>query len=109
MHFDIRQTLVGTFIWDVPGQVRLASYVGADGTRAIVTATTGSPSANGWRGQRSARDWFNGDFSMTTRISLRVATRFMGVNYLNTSCFTCQARRQRLPRQTVCRIMRDED
>ena len=90
--FDIRQTLVGTFIWDVPGpKSGLASYVGGGWELgAIVTATTGSPfTPTVGAGNDPLGTGFNGDFSMDYPDLIKGCDPIHGgVNYLNTSCFT---------------------
>ncbi len=90
--FDIRQTLVGTFIWDVPGpKSGLASYVaGGWELGAILTATTGSPfTATVGGGGDPLGTGFNGDFSMDfPNITKGCNPIHGGVNYLNVNCFT---------------------
>ena len=90
--FDVRQTLVGTFIWDVPGpKSGLASYVGGGWELgAIVTATTGSPfTPTVGAGNDPLGTGFNGDFSMDYPDFIKGCNLIHGgVNYLNTGCFT---------------------
>jgi hypothetical protein len=65
--FDIRQVLVGTFIWDVPGpKSGIASYLaGGWELGSIVTATSGSPFTVTFGGGGDVlATGFNGDFSM---------------------------------------------
>ena len=65
--FDVRNTLVGTVIWDVPGpKSGLASYVaGGWQVGSIVTATSGSPyTVTFGGGGDPLNTGFNGDFSM---------------------------------------------
>jgi hypothetical protein len=65
--FDIRQTLVGTFIWDVPGpKTGVESYfAGGWELGTIVTATSGSPfTVTTGSGGDPLNTGFNGDFSM---------------------------------------------
>jgi TonB dependent receptor len=65
--FDIRNTLVGTFIWDIPGpKSGVESYfAGGWELGAIVTATSGSPfSVTNGGGNDPLNTGFNGDFSM---------------------------------------------
>jgi TonB dependent receptor-like, beta-barrel len=65
--FDIRQTLVGTFIWDVPGPKEGASsyFLGGWEVGTILTATTGSPFTVTYGGGGDPLNTgFNGDFSM---------------------------------------------
>ncbi len=90
--FDVRQALVGTFIWDVPGpKSGLASYLaGGWDLGAIVTATTGSPfTPTVGGGDDPLGTGFNGDFSMDYASLVRGCNPIHGgVDYLNTSCFT---------------------
>jgi Carboxypeptidase regulatory-like domain/TonB dependent receptor/TonB-dependent Receptor Plug Domain len=65
--FDVRNTLVGTVIWDVPGpKSGLASYLaGGWQMGTIVTATSGSPyTVTVGGGGDPLNTGFNGDFSM---------------------------------------------
>jgi hypothetical protein len=65
--FDVRNTLVGTVIWDVPGpKSGLVSYVlGGWEMGTIVTATSGSPyTVTVGGGGDPLNTGFNGDFSM---------------------------------------------
>jgi len=65
--FDVRQTLVGTFIWEVPGpKSGTASYLaGGWELGTIITATTGSPfTPTIGGGGDPLGTGFNGDFSM---------------------------------------------
>jgi hypothetical protein len=65
--FDVRHTLVGTVIWDVPGpKTGFASYVaGGWQVGTIVTATSGSPfTVTVGGGGDPLNTGFNGDFSM---------------------------------------------
>lgn len=65
--FDIRHTLVGTFVWDVPGpSTGIASYIaGGWELGSIITATSGSPfSVTVGGGDDPLNTGFNGDFSM---------------------------------------------
>jgi len=65
--FDIRQTLVGTFIWDVPGpKSGTASYLaGGWELGTILTATSGSPfTVTIGGGGDPLKTGYNGDFSM---------------------------------------------
>jgi hypothetical protein len=90
--FDIRQVLVGTFIWDVPGpKTGVESYfAGGWELGAIVTATTGSPfTPTIGAGGDPLSTGFNGDFSMDVANFVSGCNPVHGgVNYLNTSCFT---------------------
>jgi len=89
--FDVRQTVVGTFIWDVPGpKSGLASYLaGGWELGAIVTATSGSPfTVTTGGGGDPLNTGFNGDFSMDYPDLVPGCNPIHGgVNYLNTSCF----------------------
>jgi hypothetical protein len=65
--FDIRHTLVGTFIWDVPGpKTGVASYIlGGWELGTILTATSGAPyTVTIGGGGDPLATGFNGDFSM---------------------------------------------
>jgi hypothetical protein len=65
--FDIRQTVVGTFIWDVPGpKTGTASYLaGGWELGTILTATSGSPfTVTFGGGGDPLNTGYNGDFSM---------------------------------------------
>jgi Carboxypeptidase regulatory-like domain/TonB dependent receptor/TonB-dependent Receptor Plug Domain len=65
--FDVRNTLVGTVIWDVPGpKSGLVSYaLGGWEVGTIVTATSGSPyTVTVGGGGDPLNTGFNGDFSM---------------------------------------------
>lgn len=65
--FDVRNTLVGTVIWDVPGpKSGLVSYaLGGWEMGTIVTATSGSPyTVTVGGGGDPLNTGFNGDFSM---------------------------------------------
>jgi hypothetical protein len=89
--FDIRQTLVGTFIWNIPGpKSGLASYAGGGWEiGAIVTATTGSPfTPTIGGGVDPLGTGFNGDFSMDFANLVSGCNPIHGgVQYLNTNCF----------------------
>jgi len=90
--FDVRHTLVGTFIWDVPGpKSGLSSYIaGGWELGAIVTATSGSPfTPTVGGGGDPLGTGFNGDFSMDTASLVAGCNPINGgLNYLNTACFT---------------------
>ena len=96
--FDIRQTLVGTFIWDVPGpKSGLASYVaGGWELGTIASATSGSPfTATLGAGDDPLNSGYNGDFSPDFPDLIKGCNPIHGgVNYLNTQCFA-------LPQQTA--------
>lgn len=65
--FDLRHTLVGTFIWDIPGpKSGTMSYLtGGWELGAIVTATSGSPyTVTFGGGGDPLNTGYNGDFSM---------------------------------------------
>jgi len=89
--FDVRQILVGTFIWDVPGpKSGVASYIaGGWELGTIVTATTGSPfTLTLGGGGDPLGTGFNGDFSMDFPNLVKGCNPIHGgVNYLNLSCF----------------------
>jgi Carboxypeptidase regulatory-like domain/TonB dependent receptor len=90
--FDVRQTLVGTFIWDVPGpKSGVSSYIaGGWELGAIVTASTGSPfTPTVGGGADPLGTGFNGDFSMDIASLVPGCNPIHGgVNYLNVNCFT---------------------
>ena len=89
--FDVRQTLVGTFIWEVPGpKSGTASYlVGGWELGTIITATTGSPfTPTIGGGGDPLGTGFNGDFSMDFANLVQGCNPVQGgVKYLNTKCF----------------------
>jgi len=89
--FDVRQTLVGTFIWDVPGpKSGTASYLaGGWELGTIITATTGSPfTPTIGGGGDPLGTGFNGDFSMDFANLVQGCNPVQGgVKYLNTKCF----------------------
>ena len=65
--FDVRQILIGTFIWEVPGpKSGIASYIaGGWELGSVVTATTGSPfTVTVGAGGDPLKTGFNGDYSM---------------------------------------------
>jgi hypothetical protein len=90
--FDIRQTLTGSVIWDVPGpKSGVAGFAGGGwevGT--IVTASSGAPfTVTTGDGNDPLGTGFNGDFSMDFANVLPGCNAIHGgVNYLNTACFT---------------------
>ena len=90
--FDIRQTLTGSVIWDIPGpKSGIAGFVGGGwelGT--IVTASTGAPfTVTVGDGNDPLGTGFNGDFSMDYASLIPGCNPIHGgVNYLNTACFT---------------------
>lgn len=90
--FDVRQTLVGTVIWNLPGpKTGWESYVaGGWQIGAIVTATSGSPfTTTVGGGGDPLNTGFNGDFSMDYASLVPGCNPIHGgVNYLNTNCFT---------------------
>ncbi|MBS1867139.1 MAG: TonB-dependent receptor [Acidobacteria bacterium] len=89
--FDIRQTAVGTFIWDLPGpKSGLASYLaGGWQLGTILTATSGSPfTVTVGGGDDPLNTGFNGDFSMDyPNLASNCNPIHGGINYLNTNCF----------------------
>jgi hypothetical protein len=90
--FDIRQTLTGSFIWDIPGpKSGAAGFIGGGwelGT--IVTASSGAPfTVTTGDGNDPLGTGFNGDFSMDFASLLPGCNPIHGgVNYLNLACFT---------------------
>jgi outer membrane receptor protein involved in Fe transport len=90
--FDVRQTVVGTFIWEVPGpKMGTASYLaGGWELGTILTATSGSPfTVTTGGGGDPLKTGYNGDFSMDYADLVPGCNAIHGgVNYLNTSCFT---------------------
>jgi carboxypeptidase family protein len=90
--FDIRQTLTGTTIWDIPGPKTGLARVLAGGWQAgmIVTASTGAPfTVTTGDGNDPLGTGFNGDFSMDFASLIPGCNPIHGgVNYLNTACFT---------------------
>jgi hypothetical protein len=90
--FDIRQTLTGSVIWDIPGpKSGIAGFIGGGwelGT--IVTASTGAPfTVTVGDGNDPLGTGFNGDFSMNYANLVPGCNPIHGgVNYLNTACFT---------------------
>jgi len=90
--FDIRQTLVGTFIWSIPGpKSGITSYVaGGWELGTIVTATSGSPfTVTLGGGGDPLGNGYNGDFSQDFPDIIKGCNPIHGgVNYLNTTCFT---------------------
>jgi hypothetical protein len=93
--FDVRQILVGTVIWEVPGpKTGLASYVlGGWQLGTILTATSGSPfTVTIGGGGDPLNTGFNGDFSMDFPNLVSGCNAIHGgVSYLNTSCFALPA------------------
>ena len=97
--FDIRHTVVGTFIWDVPGpKTGVESYfAGGWELGTIVTATSGSPfTVTTGGGGDPLNTGFNGDFSMDfaqvvpgCNATPGVTTNSMGqLLAFNPACFT---------------------
>jgi hypothetical protein len=89
--FDIRQILVGTFIWEVPGpKSGTASYLaGGWELGTIISATTGSPfTPTIGGGGDPLGTGYNGDFSMDFASLVPGCNPVQGgVKYLNTKCF----------------------
>ncbi len=97
--FDIRQMLVGTFIWDLPGPKSGAAtyFLGGWELGAIVTATSGAPfTVTFGGGGDPLKTGFNGDFSMdyanlvpgcnpTPGVTTNAAGKLLA---FNPSCFT---------------------
>jgi Carboxypeptidase regulatory-like domain len=90
--FDIRQTLTGTVIWDVPGPKSGVAHFVAGGWElgTIVTASSGAPfTVTVGDGNDPLGTGFNGDFSMDFASLIPGCNPIHGgVNYLNTACFT---------------------
>lgn len=90
--FDIRQTLTGTAIWNIPGPKEgWQSYVaGGWQLGTIITAATGAPfTVTVGDGNDPLGTGFNGDFSMDyANLIPGCHAIHGGLNYLNTSCFT---------------------
>src|SRR6266851_9692379 len=89
--FDIRQTLVGTFIWDVPGPKsgKMGYLAGGWELGTILTATTGSPfTVTTGGGGDPLNTGYNGDFSMDFPDLVAGCNPIHGgVTYLNPNCF----------------------
>jgi hypothetical protein len=92
--FDIRNVLVGNFIWNLPSPQSSSAFVSnvAGGWQlgSIITHTTGSPfTATVGDGNDPLGTGFNGDFTTDFASVLPGCNPIHGgVNYLNTSCFT---------------------
>lgn len=90
--FDIRQTLTGSVIWDIPGPKSGAAGFIAGGWQVgtIVTASTGAPfTVTVGDGNDPLGTGFNGDYSMNFANIIPGCNALRGgVNYLNTACFT---------------------
>lgn len=92
--FDIRHTLIGTFIWNVPGPPSASGLVGVltKGWEAgtILTATSGAPfTPTLGGGGDPLGTGFNGDFSMDfVNLASGCDPIHGGVNYLNLNCFS---------------------
>ena len=103
--FDIRQTLTGTVIWDVPGPKTGVAGVIAGGWQVgtIVTASTGSPfTVTVGDGNDPLGTGFNGDFSMNYASLIPGCKPIHGgVDYLNTACFTPPTAPTSLPLATT--------
>lgn len=91
--FDVRQTLVGTFIWDVPSPKSSSAFMShlTSGWElgSIITATTGSPfTPTVGAGDDPLGTGYNGDFSMDFADRVPGCNPIHGgVNYLNAQCF----------------------
>jgi len=89
--FDVRQTMVANFIWDLPGPKSGAAGYLAGGWElgAIITATTGSPfTPTIGGGGDPLGTGYNGDFSMDFANLVPGCNPIHGgVQYLNTKCF----------------------
>jgi Carboxypeptidase regulatory-like domain/TonB dependent receptor len=90
--FDQQHSLVGTFIWNVPGPKNgFASYIaGGWQLGSIITFKTGTPfTVTVGGGDDPLATGFNGDFSMDYASLLPGCSPIHGgPNYLNQSCFT---------------------
>ena len=95
--FDIRQTLSGTLMWELPSPKKSSAIVSALAggweVGTIVTATTGAPfTATVGDGNDPLGTGFNGDFSMDFANLLPGCNPISGAkppsNYLNLDCFT---------------------
>jgi hypothetical protein len=90
--FDIRQTLTGSVIWDIPGpKSGMVGYIaGGWAVGTIVTASSGAPfTVTVGNGNDPLGTGFNGDFSMNYANLLPGCNPIHGgVNYINTACFT---------------------
>jgi hypothetical protein len=92
--FDIRHTMVGTVIWDIPSPTTSNRFMSAVikgwemGT--IVNASSGSPfTATVGGGGDPLGTGFNGDFSMDfANLTPGCNPIHGGVNYLNLNCFS---------------------
>jgi hypothetical protein len=103
--FDIRQTLTGTAIWNIPGPKEgWQSYLaGGWQVGTIITATTGAPfTVTVGDGNDPLGTGFNGDFSMDyANLIPGCHATHGGVNYLNTNCFTPPTAPASLPLATA--------
>jgi TonB dependent receptor len=92
--FDVRQTLTGTVLWDLPnlkadsGVVRTLLNGWELGT--IITRTTGAPfTITAGDGNDPLGTGFNGDYSMDfASLKPNCSAIHGGFNYLNTNCFS---------------------
>lgn len=105
--FDIRNVLVGNFIWNLPSpqtsSALLSNLAGGWQLGSIITYTTGSPfTATVGDGNDPLGSGFNGDFT-TDFASLIPGCKPIhgGVNYLNTACFTPPTAPASLPLATT--------
>jgi Carboxypeptidase regulatory-like domain/TonB dependent receptor len=91
--FDVRNALVGTLIWDLPGpktsSAFLSNLAGGWELGSIVTRTSGSPfTATVGAGGDPLGTHFNGDFSMDFADLVPGCNPIHGgKDYLNVSCF----------------------
>ncbi len=103
--FDVRQTLTGTVIWDLPGPKEGVAHLVAGGWQlgTIVTASTGTPfTVTVGDGNDPLGTGFNGDFSMNYANLIPGCNPIHGgVNYLNTNCFTPPTASASLPLATT--------
>jgi carboxypeptidase family protein/TonB-dependent receptor-like protein len=105
--FDIRQLLVGNFIWNLPSpqtsSALLSNLAGGWQLGSIITYTTGSPfTATVGDGNDPLGSGFNGDFTTDFANLLPGCNPIHGgVNYLNTNCFTPPTAPASLPLATA--------
>ncbi len=92
--FDIRQDLVGSFLWTLPAPSTSSAFLshiaGGWEMSGIITATSGAPfTPTVGDGNDPLGTGFNGDFTTNFADILPGCNPIHGgVNYLNTNCFT---------------------
>ncbi len=105
--FDIRNVLVGNFIWNLPSPQSSSAFISnvASGWQlgSIITYTTGSPfTATVGDGNDPLGTGFNGDFTTDFANLLPGCNPIHGgVNYLNMNCFTPPTAPASLPPATT--------